>query len=157
MAAGFASLQDIETRRAFVHTARSVIDVGGQRVDATDKLYLAAAVPTLIMWGDRDPIIPARHGIRAHELMPGSRLRIFEGAGHFPHHDDPAGFVTTLREFVATTKPSEPDEDRLRRLVVEHGAPRGVGSARAERRPPRAPWPRARRSAPAPRPRRSAP
>ena len=122
MAAGLASLQDIETRRAFVHTARSVIDVHGQRVDATDKLYLAAAVPTLIMWGDNDPIIPARHGIRAHELMPGSRLRIFAGSGHFPHHDDPVGFVTTLREFVATTQPSEPDDDRLRRLVVEHGA-----------------------------------
>ncbi|MDP1850780.1 MAG: alpha/beta hydrolase [Solirubrobacteraceae bacterium] len=121
MAAGLASLQDIETRRAFVHTARSVIDVHGQRVDATDKLYLAAAVPTLIMWGDQDPIIPARHGIRAHELMPGSRLRIFAGSGHFPHHDDPGGFVTTLREFVETTQPSEPDDDRLRRLVVEHG------------------------------------
>jgi len=122
MAAGLASLQDIETRRAFVHTARSVIDVGGQRVDATDKLYLAETVPTLIMWGDCDPIIPARHGIRAHELMPGSRLRIFEGAGHFPHHDDTAGFVTTLADFVATTQPSEPDQDRLRRLVVEHGS-----------------------------------
>jgi len=121
MAGGLASLQDIETRRAFVHTARSVIDVYGQRVDATDRLYLAAAVPTLIMWGDQDPIIPARHGIRAHELMPGSRLRIFEGSGHFPHHDDPGGFVTTLREFVETTRPSEPDDDRLRRLVVEHG------------------------------------
>jgi pimeloyl-ACP methyl ester carboxylesterase len=122
MAAGLATLQDIETRRAFVHTARSVIDVGGQRVNATDKLYLAAAVPTLIVWGEDDPIIPARHGIRAHELMPGSRLRIFAGSGHFPHHDDPGGFVTTLTEFVATTKPSEPDDDRLRRLVVEHGS-----------------------------------
>ena len=121
MAAGLASLQDIETRRAFVHTARSVIDVHGQRVDATDKLYLAAAVPTLIMWGDSDPIIPADHGVRAHALMPGSRLRLFEGAGHFPHHDDPGGFVTTLRDFIATTSPSEPDDDRLRRLVVEHG------------------------------------
>ena len=122
MATGFASLQDIEARRAFVQTARAVIDVGGQRVNATDKLYLAEAVPTLILWGDRDPIIPARHGIRAHELMPGSRLRIFEGTGHFPHHDDPVGFAAAIREFVDTTQPSEPDEDRLRRLVVEHAA-----------------------------------
>jgi pimeloyl-ACP methyl ester carboxylesterase len=122
MAAGFASLQDFEARRAFVHTARAVIDAGGQRVNATDKLYLAEAVPTLILWGDRDPIIPARHGIRAHELMPGSRLRVFAGAGHFPHHDDPAGFAAAITEFVDTTQPSEPDEDRLRRLVVEHGA-----------------------------------
>jgi pimeloyl-ACP methyl ester carboxylesterase len=121
MASGFASLQDIEARRAFVHTARSVIEIGGQRVSATDKLYLAEAVPTLILWGDRDTIIPARHGIRAHELMPGSRLRIFDGARHFPHHDDPAGFAAEITEFVDATQPSEPDEDRLRRLVVEHG------------------------------------
>lgn len=121
MASGVASLQDIEARRAFVHTARSVIDIGGQRVSATDKLYLAEAVPTLILWGDRDSIIPARHGIRAHGLMPGSRLRIFEGAGHFPHHDDPPGFAAALTEFVDTTRASEPDDDRLRRLVVEHG------------------------------------
>ncbi len=121
VAAGFASLRDIEARRAFVHTARSVIDIAGQRVSAIDKLYLAAAVPTMIVWGDRDPIIPVRHGIRAHELMPGSRLRIFEGAGHFPHHHDPAGFAAAITAFVDQTKPSEPDVDRLRRLVVEHG------------------------------------
>jgi pimeloyl-ACP methyl ester carboxylesterase len=121
MASGVASLRDIEARRAFVHTARSVIDIAGQRVSAIDKLYLAEAVPTLILWGDRDSIIPARHGIRAHELMPGSRLRIFEGAGHFPHHDDPTGFAAALTDFVDTTQASEPDDDRLRRLVVEHG------------------------------------
>ena len=121
MATGFASLNDIEARRAFVHTARSVIDLGGQRVNATDKLYLAQAVPTLIPWGDRDPIIPARHGIRAHELMTGSRLELFAGAGHFPHHDDPVRFATAIEEFAASTAPAVPDADRLRRLVVERG------------------------------------
>jgi pimeloyl-ACP methyl ester carboxylesterase len=121
MASGVASLQDIEARRAFVHTARSVIDISGQRVSAIDKLYLAEAVPTLIMWGDRDSIIPAHHGIRAHELMPGSRLRVFGGAGHFPHHDEPAGFTAALTDFIDTTAASELDDDRLRRLVVEHG------------------------------------
>ena len=122
IATGFASLQDIEARRAFVHTARSVIDAGGQRVNAIDKLYLAEAVPTLIVWGDRDPIIPVRHGRRAHELMPGSHLEVFAGAGHFPHHDDPARFAAAIADFVAATEPAEPDEDRLRRLVLERSA-----------------------------------
>jgi pimeloyl-ACP methyl ester carboxylesterase len=119
IAAGFASLQDVETRRAFVHTARSVIDFGGQRVDATHKLYLARAVPTLLVWGDRDPVIPARHGIRAHERMPGSRLELFAGAGHFPHHDDPLGFTAAVTDFVDETAPSRPDSGALRELLLE--------------------------------------
>ena len=122
LATGLATLQDIDARRAFVLTARGVIDLGGQRINATDKLYLAQAVPTLIVWGDRDPVIPARHGIRAHELMPASRLRVFDGAGHFPHQDEPVGFADEVADFVATTDPSEPDEERLRRLVVERAA-----------------------------------
>ena len=118
MAAGFASLQDIEARRAFVHTARSVIDISGQRVSATDKLYLAEAVPTLVVWGDRDPMIPVHHGIEAHELMPGSRLEIFAGAGHFPFNDDPMRFVRVLREFMEETEPAEFDVSLVRDLLL---------------------------------------
>jgi pimeloyl-ACP methyl ester carboxylesterase len=119
VAHGFASLHDVDTRRAFVHTARAVMDFGGQRINAFDRLYLSQAVPTLLVWGDRDPVIPVRHAIRAHEEMPGSRLRIFEGAKHFPHHDDPDAFSELLRDFVETTEPAEPDDGRLRRLVLE--------------------------------------
>ena len=100
IAGGIASLADLGARRAFVHTARSVIDPGGQRVDARDRLYLAEAVPSLLVWGERDPIIPAVHGVRAHQLMPGSRLELFEGAGHFPQLEDPLRFSLLLREFV---------------------------------------------------------
>jgi len=42
VAAGIASLGDAGARTAFVHTARAAIDAGGQRVSATDRLYLAA-------------------------------------------------------------------------------------------------------------------
>ena len=77
------------TRAAFVHTVRGIIDVGGQRVSAADRLYLAAELPTLIVWGARDPLIPVRHAHEAHERIPGSRLEIFPDAGHFPYLDDP--------------------------------------------------------------------
>ena len=49
-------------RGAFVHTLRSVIDVRGQRVSATDRLYLLHGIPTLIVWGERDRTIPLAHG-----------------------------------------------------------------------------------------------
>src|SRR5262245_32522685 len=81
--ASYSRLTDARAQRAFVHTIRSVIDVAGQRVSARDRLYLAAAVPTMIIWGDRDGVIPVTHAHVAHELMPGSRLEIIEGAGHF--------------------------------------------------------------------------
>src|SRR4029079_15731932 len=72
------SLADAETRTAFVHTLRSVVDVSGQRVSAADRLYLASEVPTLIVWGDRDHIIPVDQGRATHEAIPGSRLEIFD-------------------------------------------------------------------------------
>jgi pimeloyl-ACP methyl ester carboxylesterase len=103
----FASLSDGSTREAFMHTLRAVVDLHGQRVNATDRLYLASDVPTLIVWGDRDPIIPIAHGIAAHEAIPGSRLEIFEGVGHYPHCEQPARFVEVLVDFLATTRPAE--------------------------------------------------
>ncbi|MEA2310960.1 MAG: hypothetical protein QOE28_928 [Solirubrobacteraceae bacterium] len=118
IARGIASLNDLEARRAFVHTARSVIDPGGQRVDARDRLYLAAKVPSLLVWGERDPIIPVRHGVRAQTLMPGSRLELFEDAGHFPHIDDPLRFARVLSDFVSTTEPARIGIHDARELML---------------------------------------
>ena len=103
---GYGSLADAETRTAFVHTLRSVVDVTGQRVSATDRLYLAAEKPTLIIWGDHDRMIPVAQGRATHEAIPGSRLEIFEGAGHFPHSEDPVQFGKIMIEFMDTTAPA---------------------------------------------------
>jgi pimeloyl-ACP methyl ester carboxylesterase len=80
MTRGYASLSDAEARRAFLHTLRAVIDLAGQRVNATDRLYLAQMIPALIVWGRRDPLIPVGHAAVAHRGMPGSRLEIFRRA-----------------------------------------------------------------------------
>ncbi len=123
IAAGLASFSDWQARQAFVHTARGVIEPGGQRVNATDRLYLAAEVPTLLVWGEEDPIIPARHGRRAHELIPGSRLELFPEAGHFPHGSDPYRFARVVREWIDTTEPAELDMESAReRLLAGAGA-----------------------------------
>lgn len=114
MTRGYASLSDAEARRAFLHTVHAVIDLGGQRVNATDRLYLAQMIPTLILWGRRDPLIPVEHAAFAHQRIPGSRLEIFEDAGHFPHLEDPARFARLLMDFVKSTDPAEfefSDED----------------------------------------------
>ena len=58
-----------------------------------DRAYLAEGVPTLIVWGRHDAIIPLGHGRLAHAAIPGSQFEVFDEAGHFPHHTDPARFV----------------------------------------------------------------
>jgi len=70
MWSAYASLGDPETRRAFFRTLRAVVDPGGQAVSAIDRLYLAEVMPTLILWGDADPIIPVDHARTAHAAMP---------------------------------------------------------------------------------------
>ncbi len=117
LAEGFASLKDARARRAFLQTARSVIDPTGQRVDARDRLYLSEQVPSLLVWGREDPIIPLAHGERAHGLMPGSRLEVFDGAGHFPFNDEPERFAAVLRDFIATTEPAALTTDHARDLM----------------------------------------
>jgi pimeloyl-ACP methyl ester carboxylesterase len=119
---GFGSLSELDARRAFRHTTRSIIELGGQRVSAQDRLYLAAGMPTLIVWGERDPMIPVAHGRAAHAEMPGSRLEVFPDAGHFPFNDDPLGFARVLRDFIVSTEPAAHDEDRMRRLLLGHSA-----------------------------------
>jgi pimeloyl-ACP methyl ester carboxylesterase len=114
---GHASLSDSEARSAFLHTLRTLVDHGGQRIDASDRLYLAEAIPFLIVWGERDPIIPVAHAYAAHDVVPGSRLEVFPAAGHFPHLDDPLRFVRLLVDFIETTEPARLDPDRLRELL----------------------------------------
>jgi len=67
----------------------------------------------------RDPVIPVDHTVNAHETLPGSRLELFDGAGHFPHIDDPRRFVHLLHEFVTTTEPAHADRHSLRRHLQE--------------------------------------
>ena len=114
----YVSLGDAESRRAFVRTLRSVVDPGGQAVSAKDRLYLAAAMPTLLVWGDRDAVIPVQHAYDAHAAMAGSRLEIFEGAGHFPHVEDPRRFVDVLSDFMQSTTPARASEVPWRDLLA---------------------------------------
>jgi pimeloyl-ACP methyl ester carboxylesterase len=117
LARGFASLDNAGSRQAFLHTVRSVIEPGGQRVSASDRLALAARLPTLIVWGERDSIIPVAHGAAAHEAMPHSRFEVFPGAGHMPHDDDPYRFAALLREFCETTDGARLEHDHWQPLL----------------------------------------
>jgi pimeloyl-ACP methyl ester carboxylesterase len=122
IARGHVSLGDPESRDAFVQAMRASIDPGGQRVSATDRLYLAAQLPLLIVWGRRDRVIPVEHGEHAHELVPGSRLEVFERAGHFPHLDEPKQFAKLLEQWIRSTPAGHSDEARFRQAMLAGAA-----------------------------------
>jgi pimeloyl-ACP methyl ester carboxylesterase len=117
--ASYTRLTDARAQRAFVHTIRSVIDVAGQRVSARDRLYLAQEVPTLIVWGDRDRVIPVGHAHVAHGLIPGSRLEVVPGAGHFVPLERPDLFVQVLEDFLATTTPAAVSAERWQAVLAQ--------------------------------------
>lgn len=113
-----AGLTDTDRRAAFVRAVRAIASPTGQRVNASDRLYLAEDLPTLIIWGARDRVIPAHHAQATHELVRGSELVIFEGAGHFPHADDPERFAAVVTDFVRSTTAAPYDKNRIRRRIT---------------------------------------
>jgi len=123
MAKGYGSLADAGARQAFIHTLRAVLDIGGQRVSATDRLYLAELLPSLIIWGQKDPLIPVAHAEIAHQALTGSELEIFDDSGHFPQLTDPVRFAHTMIDFIENTEPTQiefTDEhlDQMRELML---------------------------------------
>ena len=114
----YRSLTDRHGQMAFVHTVRSVIDIAGQRVSAHDRLYLAQELPTLIVWGDQDRIIPVAHAYRAVESIPDARLEILPGAGHFLPWHDADRLLALLEDFLDTTTPAHVPEERWRVLMA---------------------------------------
>jgi pimeloyl-ACP methyl ester carboxylesterase len=107
-------------RQAFLRTLRAGVDVRGQVITMLDRCYLAAALPTMIVWGRRDGVIPLRHAHIAHEAMPGSRLEVFDRSGHFPHRDEPERFASLVTDFITGTVPARHDPDGWRHLL-RHG------------------------------------
>jgi pimeloyl-ACP methyl ester carboxylesterase len=98
-------LESEGSRRAFMQTLRAVIDVRGQHVSASDRLYLLGDMQTLIVWGERDRTIPVEHGRQAAAAIPNSRFETLPRAAHFPNIEDPDGLSAILADFLATTAP----------------------------------------------------
>src|SRR3954453_17948819 len=129
-ARGYASLTEEGASDAFIHTMRGVIDHEGQRVSALDRLYLADQMPTLIVWGDSDPVIPVEHGRNAHRIVEHSRYVEIAGSGHWPMLDAPDRIVQELTEFMEETEPFQWSMETVReRLQREpHPAPEAIAS-----------------------------
>ena len=57
-------------------------------------------MPTLLVWGGRDPIVPVRHAYAAAEVIPNCRIKVFENRGHNVHRDELNQFSSVLTDFL---------------------------------------------------------
>jgi len=119
VARALGPLQEAGSRRAFLETLRSVIDVHGQRVSARDRLYLLGDMPTLIAWGERDRTIPIDHGREAAQAIPNCRFATLPKAAHFPNLEDPGGLAAVLGDFLNTTSPAFIDDSEWGAVIEQ--------------------------------------
>ncbi|MBI2941684.1 MAG: alpha/beta fold hydrolase [Chloroflexi bacterium] len=84
-------------REAVVHG----VNLLGQRRGIIQRHRLPEiAAPTLILWGDRDPVIPVAHAHIAARHIPNARLVILPGCGHCPQLERPEEVNRLLEQFL---------------------------------------------------------
>lgn len=119
MARHFLSLRDRGARRAFIATARSTMDLRGQRISALTRLNLTSDLPLQLVWGAKDRFIPVDHAREAHAVASHSRLEIFEESGHFPHEEEPERFARVVSDFMTSTEPGHLSIAQLKKKALE--------------------------------------
>jgi len=80
--------------------ARALFDVNGQREVLLDQLP-ALTMPTLVIWGGCDYVLPPSQAQAAVDRLPDGRLELFADCGHLPHVECPDRFATVLSEWLA--------------------------------------------------------
>lgn len=68
-------------------------------------------IPTLVVWGLNDQIVPVEAALGYHRLIPHSRLEIFERTGHLPQLERPARFNPMVEQFIESSRPLEAAQD----------------------------------------------
>ncbi len=92
-------LQQENAKYALITAARQLIP---DDLDQFSENYKNLKIPTLIIWGKNDEIIPLKIGKRLHADMPNSSLKILNNAGHAIHEEEPARILPILHEFLET-------------------------------------------------------
>jgi pimeloyl-ACP methyl ester carboxylesterase len=96
--------------RAFTGILRAISTFRGARPGVLERIGKGLGtilVPTLILWGRQDRILPASQALDAAGKIPGARLHIFERCGHMPNVEYPEEFNRLLLEFLEGARRAE--------------------------------------------------
>ena len=93
-------------KHALRETARQIIP---DNIDEITGMYPRINVPTLIIWGQEDKIIPLENGVRLHKALKNSRLVVIERCGHDPPDEKPEEVMKVIGEFLTDLGQSRPN------------------------------------------------
>jgi 4,5:9,10-diseco-3-hydroxy-5,9,17-trioxoandrosta-1(10),2-diene-4-oate hydrolase len=88
-----------QTYWASLAAARAQVGPAGQSVVHVDRLG-ELPMPTLVLWGDSDRVVPASQAIEAAGRLPRGRAVVFPECGHVPHVEWPDRFVAEVQTFL---------------------------------------------------------
>ncbi|GAA3524830.1 alpha/beta fold hydrolase [Aeromicrobium panaciterrae] len=94
-----------ETGAVVWETAKSLVTLRGVKIEWREMLtqrIAAGGKPILVLWGDRDRILPARHLDEARRVLPHATTHLFTGVGHMPQIECPDEFASLVLEFLST-------------------------------------------------------
>jgi pimeloyl-ACP methyl ester carboxylesterase len=126
VAAVLHGLRGGQQRKAFIRTARSVIDWRGQTVSAARQTGLLRDVPVLVAWGADDTTIPPRHHLALAERVPHAVMVEIADAGHYPHETASAQLLPAMETFLRSTQPFRYSKTRWVEQLTE--SPENDGS-----------------------------
>lgn len=92
----------VTARRLLLHSLRELSALYRRVEEALPTLW----IPTLVLWGDRDPFFPVAQGRRLAQCIPSAGFRLLRGAGHFLPEERPAEVAEMLNAFWRSTAPS---------------------------------------------------
>ncbi|HED16660.1 MAG TPA: alpha/beta hydrolase [Gammaproteobacteria bacterium] len=90
-------LNDARARSALVFTARLIIP---DNLDDFTSQYEDIMVPALLIWGDKDVVVPVTMGKRLSQDLPDARLEVFEDCGHVPQEEEPEKTLLLISKFL---------------------------------------------------------
>lgn len=83
---------------------RSIVNIRGAREEVLAPIrdnLAGITQPTLIIWGEKDRVLPLKHAYQGKEKLPNARVRIIEGCGHIPFFERAEEFNHLVLEFLA--------------------------------------------------------
>jgi pimeloyl-ACP methyl ester carboxylesterase len=86
-------------KEALFETAKSLIPPD---IDALTREYRRINVPTLILWGEQDRIVPVELGMRLNRDIPDSKLYVLDRCGHIPQEEEPERALTAIKNFLSS-------------------------------------------------------